>query len=155
MSDSASSRPRASAESVLAPLFKNNFNFDISKITFKFGFTGTGAAITITNTVTLDQDSWNKLDPEGQRQVLAHEITHSVQYEHLNFARGGILRGIGLPMATMSFLGRYVPTYIVKSYKENYDVPGDLKAIPLSKLDVLDTDYTLDQIAERVAHEIK
>jgi len=95
VSDSASSRPRASAESVLAPLFKNNFNFDISKITFKFGFTGTGAAITITNAATLDLDYWNTPDLKRQPKLPAHEIAHSVQYEHLNLTGGGNFRGIG------------------------------------------------------------
>jgi hypothetical protein len=45
----------SSAKVVLGPLFKNNFDFDISKITSDSGFTGSAAAVTFHNTVTIER----------------------------------------------------------------------------------------------------
>jgi RHS repeat-associated protein len=115
----------------LQPVF-NNFNFDLRQITLAFGgetTTGGNQAFTVGNSVILNREVWQRLDPVAQRGLLAHEITHSVQYRELGKAR---------------FLARYAREF------PKYGVPPGLAKIPIGKLSAVDPGFSLDQIADRV-----
>ena len=91
-------------------------------------------------------DTFQYRRPYDQMQLLAHEITHSVQYRDLGKA---------------NFLERYA---VGHGQPDNYDVPPELWAIPTDQLSVTQAgsylgqdgfrhDFTLDQIAERIGTE--
>jgi hypothetical protein len=133
--------PRAAR--YLGTFFMNNFGFDISKIGITFGHTLGASAYTIDNGIVIDQDVWESMDSWDRYSLLAHEITHCVQYEMIRKMGGG------LP----SFLSRYFDEYFGP---DNYG-PSKLNGAgeQLGKLDVLDPNYTLDNIADFVKQEFQ
>jgi hypothetical protein len=128
----------ASAIAALDPTFKGKLGFDVSQVRIYFGFTGKGDAYTLGNRVTIDRANWDKLSPRQMIRLLAHEITHSVQYEK-----------IGLT----SFLNRYIGLSGEYYQKANYVVPGSLSTQAVGSFDIVDKNYTLDQIANRIRDE--
>ena len=123
----------------------DRYNFDVDQIKVIFKRNLGQAGITLGNRVYLD-DRFQYLSPYRQMSLLAHEITHSVQYRDLGNA---------------NFLERYAVGY---KQPGNYDVPIELWAVPTNKLSVTQTgsylgpdgmryDFTLDQIAERIGIE--
>jgi RHS repeat-associated protein len=132
------------AKAILGPVFKQNFNFDISKVTFEFGWTPSGvAAYTVGNEVVLNEDKWDAMTPKERMHLVAHEMTHSVQYER--FGNTSFFN-----FSLSRFLWRYKKEY---GRSDNYVVPGSLASTPVNQVDPVDKSYTLDQIAERVADE--
>jgi hypothetical protein len=75
---------------------------------------------------------------QRQARLLAHEMTHAVQYGRIGVAR---------------FLVRYLDEWH-RSNSNPYGVPGELVAIPLASLDPVDPRFYLDQLADRVATEL-
>jgi RHS repeat-associated protein len=123
----------------------DRYNFDVDQIKVIFKKNLGQAGITLGNRVYLD-DSFQYLSPYRQMRLLAHEITHSVQYRDLGKA---------------NFLERYAVGY---KQVDNYDIPTELWAVPTNKLSVTQAgsylgqdgmryDFTLDQIAERIGVE--
>jgi hypothetical protein len=121
------------------------YNFDVDQIRVTFKHNLGQAGITLGNRVLLD-DRFQYLRPYEQMSLLAHEITHSVQYRDLGKA---------------NFLERYAVGY---KQVDNYDIPTELWAVPTNKLSVTQAgsylgqdgmryDFTLDQIAERIGIE--
>jgi hypothetical protein len=115
----------------------DKLGYDISGIVIQFGPTFGNSAFTVGRVITVDADTWAQLWQTGgekaQRELLAHEITHSIQYEKL-----------GLD----DFLVRYAKEH------PRYGVPGPFKAITpggLKGFDVVDPRYSLDELADTVA----
>jgi RHS repeat-associated protein len=129
------------AAEILRPIFARFAEgFDIERVRFTFGYALGGEAYTWRNLVTLDRASWGSSSALGKLLVATHEMTHSVQYDEL-----------GVFGATR-FLARYGREYNPDS---NYVPPDELVATDLDDLDPTTTDYTLDQIAERVSKEVR
>ena len=123
----------------------DRYNFNVGQIRVIFKHNLGQSGITLGNRVYLD-DSFQYRTPYQQMSLLAHEITHSVQYRDLG---------------TGNFLERYAVGY---GRPDNYDVPSELWALPKEKLSVTQSgsylgqdgfrhDFTLDQIAERIGIE--
>jgi phage major head subunit gpT-like protein len=124
------------ASDILAPFFKTNFFYDVSKVRISFGYTFGQAAYTVDRGITIDWNVWHGLTDRGKMKLLAHEITHVIQYDTMGIRR---------------FLGRYAREY---DDSTNYVVPPELESTPIEQVDVLERNYTLDQNAERVADEV-
>jgi RHS repeat-associated protein len=90
--------------------------------------------ITVGNNVTLDRLTWGNIQTSQRYHLLAHELTHVLQYARLDSAIG--------------FLSRYAVEY------PSYGVPSELRAKPLSEIDPLDPNYSLDQLADTVADKV-
>lgn len=123
----------------------DRYHFDVGQITVILKQNLGQAGITLGNRVYLD-DSFQYLRPYRQIHLLAHEITHSVQYRDLGKS---------------NFLERYAVGY---KQPDNYDIPTELWAVRTENLSVTQTgsylgadgmryDFTLDQIAERIGTE--
>ena len=65
--------------------------------------------------------------------------TDALQYSELG---GGLVEAV-------RFLWRYVPDYF--GNPRNYQIPDSLAILPLAQVDILDSRYTLDQIANWAA----
>lgn len=72
------------AQAALGPIFERAWSFDVSKVTVHFGPTFGAAAFAIGNTVIIDKGVWNSYSQQQRLELLAHEITHSVQFEKLS-----------------------------------------------------------------------
>ena len=73
----------------LQPVF-DNFGYDARRVTIAFGSstsTGRSAAFTVGDSIIINRSAWEARTPLQQRELLAHEITHSVQYARLGKAR--------------------------------------------------------------------
>jgi hypothetical protein len=125
----------------------DRYNFDVGQIKVILKHSLGQAGITFGNRVYLD-DSFGLLSPYRQMLLLAHEITHSVQYRDLGKA---------------NFLERYAVGYKLGD-DINYGVPIELWAIPTESLSVTQSgsfmgpdglrhDFTLDNIADRIGVE--
>ena len=123
----------------------DRYKFNSGQITVILKHNLGQSGITLGNRVYLD-DSFKYRRPYDQMSLLAHEITHSVQYRDLGKA---------------NFLERYAVGY---GQPDNYDVPIELWAVPTDQLSVTQAgsylgqdgfrhDFTLDQIAERIGIE--
>jgi hypothetical protein len=105
--------------------------YDLSKIEFQWGSTPEDVpAYTFGDKVTINKTWWDKASPLERLKLVAHEVTHSLQYDVL-----------GVP----AFLSRDKGEY---ERPDNYVWPGG--PIPT---DPTDPRFTLDQIAERVKIE--
>jgi hypothetical protein len=125
------------AAELLRPVF-GSWGFDPSQAEFNFGWTPQGtAAYTVGNQVHINSDWWGEQTGLDRLALVAHEVTHSVQYQSLGYG---------------SFLSRYAGEY---NTGENYVVPGSLKATPIGQVDVVNSQFTLDQTAERSALEVR
>jgi hypothetical protein len=123
------------AKAALQSMF-STWGYDVNQVQFLFGFTNGNAAVTVGNNVMISAASWETLhnqSPQAQLRLLAHEVTHCVQY-----------RDIGIP----SFWTRYGPEH---ERPDNYDPPPKLiekvAKEGVKNLNVTDARWTLDQIA--------
>jgi hypothetical protein len=132
------------AHTILQRTF-DRYKFNSGQITVIFKHNLGQSGITLRNRVYLD-DSFQYRRPYDQMDLLAHEITHSVQYRDLGKA---------------NFLERYTVGY---GQPDNYDVPVELWAVPTDQLSATQSgsylgqdgfrhEFTLDQIAERIGIE--
>jgi hypothetical protein len=125
-----------SARRSLQPLF-DSFGFDVSCVTVRFAPSWRvgwkNDAYTLGDSITVNRNTWEGKGSVWRLGLLAHEVTHSVQYARLGYA---------------GFLTRYGPEWF---RDRNYHVPPTLEAILLRLLDPVDRRFTLDQIANRVA----
>jgi hypothetical protein len=87
--------------------------------------------------VTVDTATWNGHNFNGKLGLLAHEITHSVQYDKIGYVEFG---------------ERYTPEF--NGNHANYFLSQSLANTPIGKVDVVSNYYTLDQIAERFKYEV-
>jgi hypothetical protein len=125
------------AAELLGPVFKK-FGFDPTTVEFRFGWTPKGvSAYTLGNDVTINPGVWGRTSGLGRLELVAHEATHSVQYQQLGY---------------VGFLRRYIGEYNTGS---NYVVPGELKGTSMSAVNPIDSRFTLDQLAERSALEVR
>jgi hypothetical protein len=116
--------------------------YDTNKARFvpQYGLRSPGE--TDANLIRLDPDDWAEMaDPKQTEhaRVLAHEMTHSAQFEKLGYwsTRGRIgLERLTYPMS-------------------NYSPPDALYKIPLGSLNVGDPRFSLEQIAVRVSDSVK
>lgn len=83
--------------------------------------------------VLINGTKWDAMSPRERIELMAHEITHSAQYDKLGY---------------VGFLNRYRKE---TGRSDNYIVPPELANTPIEEVDLTDPRYTLDQIAERVA----
>jgi hypothetical protein len=98
----------------------------------RFGVTPPGTSgVTIGHIVTLGSE-WSGLPAVEQIFLLGHEPTHTAQWERLG---------------ALNFISRYVSEY------PKYGVPSGLAAVPLGALDVTDSWWSLDQLADRMGRE--
>jgi Domain of unknown function (DUF4157) len=141
----------AQALAILGPYFMKEFNFDVRKVRFEFGGTISYTnifgpdAFTIGNDVLLNSDKWDRMSERKRFLLLAHEITHCVQFER---------EGNTWPFATAGlakFGYRYVPEY--RNRDDNYDT-STLQNVHIDKSNVTSGRWTYDQIAERVSEEV-
>jgi hypothetical protein len=123
------------AKAALQPMF-SNWGYDVNQVQLLFGFTNGNAAVTVGKNIMISAESWERLHtagPQEQLALLAHEITHCVQY-----------RDMGVPR----FWARYGPEY---QRPDNYDPPPALidkvAKEGANNLNVTDARWTLDQIA--------
>ena len=122
---------------LLAPHFKENFNYDPSNIVFVFDHSDVWNGFTPLEGYTkLDTAYWNSRHAGYQLRLIAHEVMHSVQYSRIG---------------ELAFWERYA---VEHKFDGNYKVPVELWKVPTSKLNPVDRLFTLDQIAERVAWEV-
>ena len=129
------------AAEILGPILRRlDDEFDVEDVVFRFGPTGGADAWTLRYMVTLDADTWNTSNDLERLVLVTHEIVHSLQYTHMGWFK------------VNNFLWRYKDEY---GRDDNYRVPGALARLDLFDLDPVDDRYTLDQIAERVAHEVR
>jgi hypothetical protein len=90
--------------------------------------------------VTLDPAEWNASKPFPQLHLLGHEIAHSVQFERLGYVNTRLRIGF---------------ERLMNDEEELYDVPGKLMHVKLGALNVGDSRFTLEQIAEHIANHIR
>lgn len=129
------------AAEILGPILRRlDDEFDVEDVVFRFGPTGGADGWTLRYMVTLDLDTWNKSNDLERLVLVTHEIVHSLQYTHMGWFK------------VNNFLWRYKDEY---GQSDNYRVPDALAKTDLFDLDPVDGRYTLDQIAERVAHEVR
>jgi hypothetical protein len=89
------------AKAVLGPIFDRTWGFDVSKVTVHFGPTGDGvAAFALGNTIIVNKGYWDQCSTQQRMSLLAHEMTHSVQYERLA-APGALSIGGGLSIGAL------------------------------------------------------
>jgi hypothetical protein len=132
-------RLSAEARAELQPVF-DNWGYDTSKARGSFGSrtsTNGNAAFTLGDDIIINRDSWFRRaqDPQAQLRLLAHEVTHCVQYRDLG---------------RVAFLARYATEY---PRGDNYIPPAKLINTRIEIVDHIDERYTLDQIAKRVEME--
>ena len=130
----------ARARMALEPLF-SSFRLDLNTLVISTGGAFGNAGITFGRTILLQKSfgTGPTARLQGQLRLLAHEMTHSVQYAR-----------IGLPRFIVRYLGEWR-----KSGGNPYGVPAALAAIPLASLDPIDGRFYLDQISDRVAAELR
>jgi hypothetical protein len=124
------------ARARLQPLFAR-FPLDLGRLSLNMGGAFGNAAITFKSTISLATDfgTGNTATFEAQLRLLAHEITHSVQYTRVGF---------------FPFLVRYLREWRA-SKGDPYGVPPALAGISLREVDPIDSRFYLDQIADRFA----
>lgn len=121
----------------------DDLGIDAASVKFRMGDTHGQGAFTVNDVVTLNKDTWSAKTGLQRLGLLAHEMTHSLQYSELG---GGLI-------GASRFLWRYVPEYYGNPH--NYDVPASLAILPMSQVDVLEPRYTLDQIANKAASGVE
>jgi len=127
---------------LLRPTF-DQLGYDLGKERFRFrpiSASGNPEAYTDRNLVTIDPGEWNGLRPGRQLRLLGHEISHSVQFERLGYVNTRLRVGF---------------ERLLNNEEELYDVPGKLMHIKLGSLNVGDSRFTLEQIAEHIANHIR
>jgi hypothetical protein len=138
------------ATRILEPLFREAFGYDISRVSVRFGYTPRSvSAYTIGDRVTVNENYWKHATYKERLKTLAHEITHSVQYDRLD----------RIPILTRNwsrfeFLTRYFYEYATTPNEVNYSVPFGLEHAKIQDVDPLDPRYNYDQIADRTGQEI-
>jgi hypothetical protein len=121
------------AQELLNPIFRK-FGYDLAraKITFE---PGVDTADTSGDHIRLNPDYWATTLDLKQMQILAHELTHSVQFQRLG--TGGTLWRLGVESASHPF-------------SDVYEVTDDLANTPLETLNPTDSRFTLEGIASRM-----
>ncbi len=135
----------ADAIAILKPIF-DKFHFDLSQINVHITDLVGAIGKTYGNDVNVDADYWFNPNRSNyyRLSLLAHEITHSVQYSVIGFAR---------------FYWRYPLEYLNVSPNtsvfKNYDSINLIRLqVPLNLETVASTDYSLDQMAQYVASKV-
>lgn len=124
----------------LLPIFAK-LGYSLGRTQVRFApLSGGDHAFTLGDTITIDPTIWNNSKPRAQLRLLAHEITHSAQFQRLGRIRTQL---------------RVAWENLTNSLDELYDVPGALHRTPLKNLDVTDGRFTLEAIAEHVANHVK
>jgi hypothetical protein len=131
-------RLNAEGQKALAPAFQHTGK-DLSEIRFLPGeIAGDVPGLTLGDTVRLDVDVWNASTSDYRLGLLAHEVTHTVQFDQIGAAEFG---------------ARYIEEYALGP-GSNYDLPNTLRQTPITEVNMVDRAYTLDQIAQRFAVEV-
>jgi hypothetical protein len=128
-----------SGQERIGGIFKSlGYNLGNARIRFRPLDEGTHA-YTEGDLITLDPGRWSSSLPYRQARLLTHELTHSVQFQRLGYWTVRVRETI-------------------EDYRyglDSYMVPGPLHRIPLSQLNVGDSRFTLEAIAEHVATQLK
>jgi hypothetical protein len=111
--------------------------FDLGRLSITTGGAFGQGGITFGNTICLSRE-FAARDPLVQLGLLAHEITHSVQYKMLGW---------------VPFLSRYVREWR-ESRGDPYMTPGDSKTdalmrLPIHSVNPVDPNFYLDQLGDR------
>jgi hypothetical protein len=112
--------------------FYARFGLDLGRLTFSTGGAFGQGGLTLGNTILLFREFGTRAYSE-QLRLLAHEMTHSVQYKLLGW---------------VSFLLRYKREWS-RSNGNPYGVPQPLEEIPIGEVDPVDPRFYLDQLADR------
>ena len=131
----------SSAERELRTLF-SRFQLDLTRLVFSIGWAFGQDGITFGRTIFLSRE-FGAQSYIVQLGLLAHEITHSVQYAK-----------VGWP----AFAARYLREWYESGghpYMRRHD-PGSerLDSRAIESVDPLDPAYYLDQLADRFQHEM-
>jgi hypothetical protein len=127
---------------LLRPTF-DQLGFGLDRARFRFrpiSASGDPQAYTEGNLVTVDPTEWNASKPFPQLHLLGHEIAHSVQFDRLGYSYTRLRIGL---------------ERLWHSPDENYMVPGKLLRLKLGTFGVGDSRFTLEQIAEHIADQIR
>jgi hypothetical protein len=120
------------ARSLLRPIF-DRFGYDVARTQIRFD-SSVSTANANGDVIRINPEYWASRRPLQQTQLLTHEITHSVQFQRLG-ARSLRFR-LGVERITHPF--------------SNYDVSNELADIPLSRINPVDSRFTLESIASRL-----
>ena len=60
------------------------YGLDVGGITLQFGPANGADAVTVGYVVVINANKWNSLSSLGQLELLAHEFTHTEQYDLIN-----------------------------------------------------------------------
>jgi hypothetical protein len=129
----------------LGPAFAK-LGFDVANVDIHISDDSVVAALTGARTfgddVFINTDTWNRWQssPDDQLFLLAHEITHSVQWA---------LAG------KVDFITRYLPEETTFGEYDQYHEPQSLTTTDTSAINVLDQRYTLDELADTVATHLE
>jgi hypothetical protein len=121
------------ARGVLQALF-GRFGLDLGALTISLGGAFGNRGLTLGRTILLTPEFARDSYPQ-QLALLAHEITHAVQYRILGWAR---------------LLFRYGEEWS-RSSGDPYGVPTPLRQLPVGQVDPVDGRFYLDQLADRFA----
>jgi hypothetical protein len=121
------------ARGALTPLL-GRFGLDLRALTFSLGGAFGNRGLTLGRTILLTPEFARDPYPR-QLSLLAHEITHAVQYKILGWTR---------------LLIRYAEEW-ARSDGDPYGVPAALRQIPISEVDPVDGRFYLDQLGDRFA----
>jgi RHS repeat-associated protein len=129
------------ALAAMDPIYKP-LGIDPRNYRFRFGYAGpNNSGITIGNVITLDKDDWDSHGYAWRLQLVSHEAGHPAQQKALGAS---------------FFAARYVGEVTSLTDIENYDWKSTSLATRKSSegLNIIDTRYSLDQIAEYLADQV-
>jgi hypothetical protein len=126
-------RLSAEGRQALRPLF-DRFGYDVGRMQIQFD-PGVSSAETNRDLVIVNPRLWSARSDYGKLQVLAHEATHSVQFQKLGSA--GVRWRLG--------------TERVKNlFGDVYDVTDELANVPQTRMNPIDERFTLESLATRM-----
>jgi hypothetical protein len=111
-------------------------DYDLSRIRIRFSVLKLGDASTLGDNISIRRGFWNEQTYNGKLRVLAHEATHSGQFAKLG-TRSVLLR-------RLAETARYGPM-------GQYAVPDALANLPLDKINIVDRQFTIEALADRVS----
>jgi RHS repeat-associated protein len=126
--------------SALKPVF-DQYGYDVEDVRVHIGDSVVnlgGYQRTLGDSVYINGSSWQRLSDDEQLFTLGHEITHSAQWNE----------------GHVTFAGRYLYEEVKFGQYDQYNVPSSLKSMSVGSFDLRNSNYTLDEIADRIGYEV-